>query len=283
MQKITTDKYILINPNHHAGMFSYVWESLKMIHLNLTFDPFSKFYIDFSESIYLKKHGDNVWDCFFKQPCVSKKPEINEIEFISDTVGNGYGNYYGNYYSKVTPSWIDSQLNYIDLRKNFQEKRKIFNSLIEKYVVLNSFMENKMKQFYDENFLNKKILGVHIRKTDHPNQLDDNFILKEIEKYINLYDSVFVASDSQEICFKLKTIYGSKIILYDSIKSSSSCPVHHYRPHAGDVAYKTGEDVIIESHLLSKSDLLLCFPLSNVNSFAIYKNLNLPFIVYSNF
>jgi methionyl-tRNA formyltransferase len=41
-------EYIVIKPNHASGMFSFIWETLKIIKLNLN----NKLYIDFSESIY---------------------------------------------------------------------------------------------------------------------------------------------------------------------------------------------------------------------------------------
>lgn len=269
-------EYIVIKPNHASGMFSFIWETLKIIKLNLN----NKLYIDFSESIYKKNNKDNVWDYFFEQPYINQRPEIQQITNEIDTLSG-----YVDRMCLTSQELCNSvQYHFSELKEkniNLAIRRKEYNEIIKKYCVLKPYIQNKIQNFYYENLYNKKILGVHLRGTDHPQKLNSQKYFEQIEKYIDLYDVLYLSTDELERYNTIKARYGSKVVAYDSLKSPSSTPLHHCRPHIGEQAFQTGEDVIIESYLLAKSNFLLCLPHSNVNYYSIYCNLDLQYTTYT--
>jgi len=265
------NEYIIICPNHRAGMFSYIWETLKMIKANQN----ENIYIDWTQSIYQKKPGDNVWDYFFKQPFTEERPD--KIKNI----------YYSNYVEQLNPDDIfyyvynPNDPNYGNLPDEKKYSRRLqYNNLISKYCVLNSSIQSKIDDFYNNNFLNKKVLGVHMRGTDHPYRVSIKKSIEQIKKYADAYDLIYVSTDEFERYNQVKQTFGDKAITYNSLKSSSGSPLHGQFYPISETKYKTGEDVIIEAHLMSMSNFLLCLPHSNVNYYSIYRNINLPYATY---
>ena len=90
-----------------------------------------------------------------------------------------------------------------------------------------------------------------------------------------MYDKVFVASDNFESIDRLRVIFGDRIIFYDVKFRTKNYkdPVLCYNV---DDKLLHGEEVLVESHLLSMCKHLVCIN-SNVSLNALYINPNLTF------
>ena len=180
-----------------------------------------------------------------------------------------YGNNVWDYYFE--PICVDS-LNKINMEQNREWKRESFtrermSSMIKKYVIVKPHIKKKIDSFWEDNFSNNNVLGVHLRLTDKlnctahgepisglPVQLD--YYIKHIHKYLNKENNskIFLATDSLDGLDRLKHEFGDSLVYReDVIRSSGYKSVHH--DLVGD-NYKKGEDVLIDCLLLSKSNFL---------------------------
>ena len=97
-----------------------------------------------------------------------------------------------------------------------------------------------------------------------------------------------MCSDELDKCMQVKNRFKDKVIFYDALRSPNSTPLHSHpsylhRNNNPDYQYKIAEDVIIETYLMSKADLLLCSTASNVNHLAqaINPKLKLDILPYT--
>jgi len=251
------NKIVVIKPQENCGMCGYIWQTLRGIYHN----PDKKYYIDFSNSIYKPNIDDtNVWDNYFEQPHISKRPNSDEIEKEVGIIFDAESEFV----------WCHIQPN---TQENIQKRRHEFNEIINKYVKLKKHVQQKIDNFVENNFKGKRVLGVHLRGTDHPEKKNVCEYMQTIKDELINYDLLFVASDDYERFRLTEITFKNKIVSYDSIKSRNTMPLHtHQRDRRHDTSeeyqYKIGEDVIIEAYLLSKVDHLLCCPGSNVNYLA---------------
>jgi hypothetical protein len=260
--------HILINPIHHnAGMFSYIWETLRGIYRF----PNQKYYIKYGkESCYydnelsITQEITNVWEYYFEQPHYTIQPqeEFNNVIHVSHDKDSEYRDIYLS-------------------EEEYKEQRKKYNAIINQYVKLLPHMEEKIKKFSQEKFQGNKILGIHCRGTDHPDSKNIEHYIDEIDAHIQNFDYLFICSDEQSRVDFLKEKYKEKIIEYNtSFRSHSSSPIH-YQNNSVINPYFIGEDVIIEAYLLAKTNMLLCCTGSNVNFFIRALNINLPYKILS--
>jgi len=262
-------KYVIIKPDEYCGMFGCLWQVIRGIYHN----PDNLYYINFYDSIYNTKN-ENVFDYFFYQPHTEIFPDSSKIEKI---VGH----------NSLPDNKEDSQFIWSLIQPNtkeeIQRRRIIFNSIINKYLKLKPTVQEKIDLFTLKNFLGKKILGVHLRGTDHPYKQPINVYIDEIKKIESLYDKIFVTSDEQPRFDAVKNVFGEKVISYDALRSSiEHTPLHMnlyetrwHRNPSHEYQYKIAEDVIIEAYLMAKTDFLCCFSGSNVNTYARALNPNL--------
>ena len=162
-----------------------------------------------------------------------------------------------------------------------ENQREIINKLIHEYLPIKSFILEKVDDFMLP-YKNKKILGIHKRGTDHwihGQKLDlSEYIIavnKELEK--NNYDYIFLATDEYKTRKIFKEYFKDKLIYYPSKLLSQN---DHLAVHYGiglSEPYLMGEEVLIESLILSKCDKLIK-TVSSVSHFAIFYNLDLEYI-----
>ena len=247
--------YLIIRPDTYSGMGSYIWQVLRaMFHY-----PDVKYYIDFSTSIYADdtvKNTGNVWEYFFEQPHFSTIPEgLTHI----GTVGNieeQSSEYRDVYMLNPSPQII-------------AEKRNIFNSIIKKNIRLLPHIQHIIDDFVAKEFTGKRILGVHLRGTDHPEKSNIEVYIEYIRKKENEYDKIFVCSDEQDRVSVVQEVFGEKVITYNSVRSTTaSASLHHTPTNTAGYRYKIAEDVIVEAYILARTNFLLCLPNSNVNYLA---------------
>ena len=260
-----SEKYILIKPADNCGMCGYIWQTIRVMFHN----PDKKYYIDFENSIY-KASDDNVWDLFFEQPHIDKKPSEDQIE---EEIGMVFDVETQSAPKESEFVWSETQPNTPD---EIQRRRDKFCSLIEKNIKLKPHVQKKVDNFVEQNFKGKKVLGVHLRGTDHPEKKHMDVYLQAIKEKIKDYDVLFICSDDHDR-FRLATVaFKNKAVSYNSIRSRKDGFPLHEHPHltsygidrSFEYQYKIAEDVIIEAYLMSKVDFLLCCPASNVNYFS---------------
>lgn len=255
-------KFITIKPEGGCGICGYIWQVLRAIYHN----PNKKYYIDFETCIYkdASVSEENVWNYYFKQPHTELVPDARDVEKTVGIIDEEISEFRFNYLKNPTAEAI----------KNIRLK---YYDIINRYIVLQPHIQKKIDDFVKDNFCGKKILGLHLRGTDHPDKRPMKEYMQIIKNKLKDYDYLYVSSDEEYRYKFVKAVFGEKVITYNSIKSDNDKPLHHSKKEP-NYQYKIGEDVIIESYLLSKTDFLLCFSNSNVNFLSRCLSPNLEFL-----
>jgi hypothetical protein len=259
--------YRLLHPTQpNSGLFAFIWQTLRgMYHY-----PNDKYYILFGREccyfdyeIYSEQGVDNVWDYYFEQPHTEILP--NKDEILSE-VGLLFDEF-----SEFRDVFLDPEI--------YKIRRSEYNEIINKNLKLLPHVSEKLESFYKENFVGKKVLGLHIRGTDHPDKLPMDFYIEKIKKYIDQYDVLFVTSDEQSRVDYIKNEFGDKVLLYPTFRSQDQQPLHYQNSHTYN-KYFVGEEVIIEAYLLARTNFLLCCSGSNVNFFIRSLNKDLGYEIF---
>ena len=245
-------KYIIIKNNGSCGICGYIWQVLRAIWHN----PGYRYYVDFSYGCQYSddqvKETNNVWEYYFQQPGDSEYPPEEEIEKTIDEIINVPESEFRDVFMvNPTPEYISN-------------RRHEFSKIINENIKLQPSVEQKIEEFAKRNFEGKRVLGVHFRGTDHPDKKNVYEYFQAIKDKAVNYDVIFCASDEAERINALATVFGSKVVTYDSLRSESAEPLHY----SNKPKFKVGEDVIVEAYLLAKTDFLFCCSNSNVNYFS---------------
>jgi hypothetical protein len=259
------NNYILLHPTQpNSGLFAFIWQTIRGIYHN----PNKQYYFYFgTECCYyddsLPAVNNNVWDYYFDQPHSPTFP-LNiekEVGILND------------FESEFREGLEDFGLDFTEYNK----RRFIFNKIINKYYKLNSHMDAKVQDFYNNYFVNKKILGIHCRGTDHPNNTDISKYIAEIDSISSEYDYIFVASDEQSKIDVLRQHFGEKLLTYNTFRSPNGLPIHISLRHMHN-SRLIGEEALIEAYLLAKTNLLLIYTGSNVNFYVRALNPTLKYM-----
>lgn len=190
-------------------------------------------YVDFSDISYAytdpnQNYGENnFWNYYFHQPFQN----ISEASIEHGIL---------NQYMETYPLRIWSQSFYWEM-----------HTIIQQHIHLKDEVQ-KIVEERKAYFSKSKILGVHIRGTDHAEEVEpvDFSVFKVlIRKNISLFDYVFVATDDGNIFNALVSEFGEKIIANDVQRSFNGNPLH-----AMDGAFKRyniGLEAIIDCFCLS--------------------------------
>jgi hypothetical protein len=256
--------YRLLHPTQpNSGLFAFIWQTLRgMYHY-----PNEKYYVLFGEECCYYDydiHGQqgiyNVWDYYFEQPHTNTIPDkdqiLSEVGLLHDD------------FSEFRDVFLDPEI--------YKKRRLEYAQIVEKHVKLLPHVQEKLDSFYNENFSNKKVLGLHCRGTDHPDKKPMHMYVNEIAEKLKDYDAIFVTSDEQSRVDYIKNIFGDKVILYPTFRSINEGPLHYHNAYFHN-KYFIGEEVLIEAYLLSKTNFLLCCTGSNVNFFIRCLNPNLEY------
>jgi hypothetical protein len=167
--------YIVINPNNCSGMGSYIWQALRCIY---SF-PNYKYYILFTNCLYTdssEKNIDNPFEYYFVQPHPKpKRSEIDTIVSLFDTPESEYRDVF-----MLNPTVED-----------IQQKRNEYNSIIQSYLHLTQEIKNKINDFYQREMKDQRVLGVHIRGTDHPDK-KENEVMENPAIKLNTISVLFI-------------------------------------------------------------------------------------------
>lgn len=158
------------------------------------------------------------------------------------------------------------------LYNNDLETIKRYNQTIKEFLVFRPHIIEKVNLF-EKTFFEGTVAGIHIRGTDsffdrgRPN-LPISYFEKLIEEKLGNYSKIFIASDNINVIQKLQSKFGSRIVFYVSKRldiDAQNVALHETIFNDSNIDY--GEEVLIESILLSKCDLLIRQQ-SNVSTFS---------------
>lgn len=210
-----------------------------------------------NETLYYDpKHGENIWEYYFKQPYTQQ----------------------GSY--QVVQDYTELIL----LKDN--SFRSTMNYIYKNYFILNDDTKEKLLPSF-KLFEEKNILGVHIRRTDkflvgmHGTTqkhapVDLELFKEEIDKVVDDYDYVYLATDCMDAVSYIKEHYGKKVIYnVNAIRGNSTRSIHNnFKDLSG---YIKGLNVLTDVILLSKCNHLIRSS-SNVSITSLYLNLDLTYL-----
>jgi hypothetical protein len=252
--------YVVLPGQRMAGLMSYYTQVVS--NLFLVDNTHNKLYVNFKKHMLYKDFNvqqPNVWEYYFKQPF-----EFNKEEIESSTI--------------MKNIWHEGSLN-IPCRLDVTT-RELSNAIIKKYIKLNDEINIKINDFFKVNFLEKKILGVHRRGTDHIKDAPELCVeafFKQIDNIMCDYDKIFLATDEEQSVNSFRDRYEDKLITYPSIRSPMGSREGTHYSVGLKQPYKMGEDVVVETYLLSRCDFLIK-TVSNVSNVALMINKDIEYL-----
>jgi hypothetical protein len=241
----------------NAGLFSYVGQVIGNLHVSDAEGV--DMWVNLPHSPYLEQNrGLNCWDYYFKQPFGITEKDLKNYDEINEK------------------EWFDGKLDTIT--PNFTTETVIrARELCKKYIKPIPLIEDKINEFKEKVIETKKYASIHFRGTDHhygtPDGtfpiLSQNIYFEYISQLLTKFEKVLVCSDQQDFVDNSINNFGrDKIVAYPSIRSKNHVAVHYN--NEGN-KYRTGEDVVIESFLMSDSKYLIrtC---SGVTHFSIFNS-----------
>lgn len=205
---------------------------------------------------YDSKYGENVWEYYFKQPYTQQEP----YQVVQD-------------YTELV------------LLKN-NSFRSTMNYIYKNYFILNDAVEKKLTPNY-KLFEEKNVLGVHIRRTDKfligmygttqkTAPVDLELFKVEIDKIVDDYDYIYLATDCMDAVDYIKKLYSKKVIYnINAIRGNNTRSIHNnFKDLSG---YIKGLNVLTDAILLSKCKHLIRSS-SNVSITSLYLNLDLTYL-----
>ncbi|MEM6838548.1 MAG: nodulation protein NodZ [Cyanobacteria bacterium P01_C01_bin.120] len=187
---------------------------------------------------------------------------------------------------KVTNCWAEFDPGQQEIH---EERRSIFRSLIDRYIRITPNIEAKIERFYQHEFVGKKLIGVHMRGTERSVEvtgwygkphLDEQTYMREVDMALKKFPDaqIFLATDTQNTVDIFKARYKERLLTYDAQRSDEG-----NSPHLQFGGAVLGEQVLIESIMLSRTDFLI-HGISNVAFAALCFNPELSHLnVYSKY
>lgn len=241
---------------NEAGFFALCNDTAR--HISHCLHNNSKWFVNWGKNTlyYDKNIGENVWEYYFN----SVYPRVEENNVVRD---------------------------YIDLKFiNGDSFRSTMNYIYSNFFILNDKVQRILEPhltFFEE----KKILGVHIRRTDKFLQnyrgtthsqtpVDLDIFKKEIDEIVDNYNFIYLATDCNNAVEYMKSIYGAKLLYNKNcIRGNNEQGIHTgYNNISG---YIKGLNVLTDMILLSKCKHLIRSS-SNVSITSLYLNLKLTYL-----
>lgn len=228
------DKTLIVQTFDYCGFFASFKVVLGSIHLYEK-GVVKGVKVDFVENgpYYQNQQGKNWWSYYFKPIDLgnTEKPYLKTAGVI-----NGFFNIW----------------KYLD-KCNIHD----VNNTLRKYVDIKDHILNKIDFFYESQFEDKFVIGVHYRGTDKIKEaprIPYELVFNEINKTIaNLEQDdfkIFIATDEENFLNEALKIYPN-IITRNVKRSKTNQPIHF------GGGYLAGEEALIDCVLLSKCDILI--------------------------
>lgn len=122
-----------------------------------------------------------------------------------------------------------------------------------------------------------KILGVHVRKTDHYMEVEpvkDIVIFQMIDKKLGSFDKLFLATDDANVLGVFEKKYGNKLISNSFFRSCGKVAIHDNDDNSN--GYELGKEALMDCFSLSFCDKVILSP-SNLSYCALVLNPELPY------
>ncbi len=227
----------LIMGDRQAGFFSLVFQVLGAVafcrmqghNLRLKFDQ--GYYYD-------SDLGGSWWDYYFDTSNFLFSDNDSSPIWVSESSALGQFTYLGRDFHPLSANKI---LSCFGVKDHIREK---------------------VTCYYQRNFQDREVIGLHYRGTDKVEGQGQEAIRVPYE-YI--YDSVlphckrafiFVATDEAGFLEYMNKRFAGRILSYDAIRSFNGEPIHT-TSQSRSLAYRAGEEALIDCLLLSKCKLLL--------------------------
>ncbi len=212
------------------------------------------YFVDFGNLIYCYSdkekfnNNQNFWEYYFEQ-----KPIDSQAHLVLNLR-------YENYPLKI---WN---------RKFIKELHELAVADIKPKKELAELINNIKKQFEG-----LRILGIHIRKTDHHLEaapVNDHVYFNLVNKQIHSFDKLFIATDDDAILQSFKERYPEKAICNPFIRSSGGVSLHRHM--VVENRYVLGQQALLDCYTLSCCTKVILGP-SNLSYCVLLLN---PEIVY---
>jgi len=141
-------------------------------------------------------------------------------------------------------------------------------------------LKKEFKQEIDQiraQFFGLKVLGIHIRRTDHFLEINQSGItayFKAVERRIDKFDKIFLATDDETVLGEFLLRYPGKVIYNAVYRSSGIVPVHANKTI--EDRYRLGKDALLDCYSLSICNRAILSP-SNFSYAAFLINPNLEY------
>ena len=208
-------------------------------------------WISFTNRRYL--YGEDFWDDMFFP--VGNQPEEDKTLII-------------NIESRNTPK----------LTWNIHELKKL-KRIIDQYIKVKPEIQKRINRSKLQ-FKGYKVLGMHVRRTDHhmehrPVRLEQYY--HEVDNRVAYYDKLFIASDSEEVVNKLVDRYGESFVIHNNVFRSSDDQAIHKNESIQDRT-RIAIEALLDAVALSWCDYLVLSH-SNLSYSALCFSPSTPFKV----
>lgn len=205
--------------------------------------------------------GGNWWEYYFEQP------KANDTTTIASTTMSLERFRYFCEYGATT---------YLSRHRAYE--------MIAKYIKIKNHVQQKINDFFINNFNNRYTIGIHYRGTDKISEAEFTpyeVMTREVQAIVSRLEStkpynIFIATDDQNFLDYMKSHF-KNIIYIDMYRSSSNAPIHQGALAIKATPYDRGEQALIDCILLSKCDILIRTH-SNLSSVSTDFNPNIPVI-----
>lgn len=204
----------------------------------------------------------NAWTDYFEQ--------ISSLSYMPGDVVNG------QYLTSLPLKSIGDLFAYSSFKAGKTSARNEIRGYINKYINVKQNIKDKINNFYNKFINGKPTIGIHLRGTDKITEcipVPPQTLLAHANTYKGY--QYFIATDEEQLLELAKKTLKGNVIHYDSIRSKNGQPVHF----CNNNKYKAGEDILIESILLSSCNKFI-HTSSNVSMAVLCFNPELENIVF---
>lgn len=263
-------------------MFSNVNEVIH--HLYLADRGAYRFAIDWSKSNYLDEDKQvDPWRYFFEDCYPDLPSDLNGLEPLP----------HGNLIVLRRDNIITPRSSFLNGRALVLPKnRRLPHKYIERHIHVKPHISSIIEKFAAEHF-DQHTIGLHIRGEGRYHggsaelraklPLEDGVPYGQYFKFVRQaleakpQSEIFLCSDSMKVLRHVKEEFGERVFWYDSLRSDFG-EMHERRQSLENTqfsGYRLGEDILVEAHLLARTDLFI-HGSSNVANFVVCKNPSLP-------
>lgn len=189
-------------------------------------------------------------------------------------------NFWNNYFEQKP---ADNQKRIINIRsENYPLRiwnKKFIKTLHEQAVsgiIIKPEINREINQIISQ-FTGLKVLGAHIRRTDHFHEVKPANIsayFKIIDSRLNHYDKLFIATDDEHTLKIFTARYPQKVIYNQVIRSTGSIAVH--ADTKTENRYLLGKEALLDCYSLAACSEAILSP-SNLSYVALLINPELPY------